>query len=117
MKRYFYADYFHISVPPGPPVINKLVPDILSISATWNRSRDDGGSPILDYKITLFEVNADKQQRQSVVTGNNYTLRSLKHNRTYKIVIQARNVVGYGKSANATVATLEAGKIFTALKA
>ena len=83
----------------------------MSISATWNRSRDNGGSPVLDYNITLLEANSSVQQSQSGIRETFYTLRHLRQNRTYTLLLQARNVVGYGNSANATVSTLAAGKM------
>ena len=102
--------FFHVSVPPGPPVIKELTSDFLSISATWNRSRDDGGSPILAYRITLLDANKKEQQMQSGIKQNKYTFQNLKHNRTYTILLQAGNIVGYGKLANVSVSTLQAGK-------
>ena len=51
------------------------------------------------------------QQRQSGIRETFYTLRHLRQNRTYILLLQARNVVGYGNSANATVSTLAAGKM------
>jgi len=102
---------FRISVPPGEPLIIKLVPDILSITATWNKSRVNGGSPILDYNIALLDANNNVQRNHSGIREMCYTFRNLRQNRTYMIVLQARNVVGYGGSTNVTVSTLEAGKM------
>ncbi|XP_068685321.1 uncharacterized protein [Montipora foliosa] len=93
---------------PDPPIINQLEPALLSITATWNRSLDNGGSPILDYKIILLDENDHLLQNLSGITETTYTLLNVKHNRTYKIYLQARNVVGYGKRANRTVSTLDA---------
>ena len=106
-----FSFMFHISVPPGEPLIIKLVPDILSLTATWNKSRVNGGSPILDYNIALLDANNNVQRNHSGIRETFYTFRNLRQNRTYMIVLQARNVVGYGGSTNATVSTLEAGKM------
>lgn len=103
------VDSDYISVLPSAPMINKIFPEMLSIKVTWNRSLDDGGSPILDYRITIIDMN-NVQRATSRIHENNFTLQNLRQNRTYRILIQARNVVGYGNSANASVSTLEAGK-------
>ena len=47
----------------------------------------------------------------SGIKQNKYILQNLKHNRTYTLLLQAGNVVGYGKPANVTVSTLQAGKL------
>ena len=104
------VDFGSFSVPPGPPVFSKLEPAMLSINIAWNRSRDDGGSPTLDYRIILLDANKNRIQVRSGINENNYTVRNVKHNRTYVILLQARNVVGYGNPANVTVSTLEAGQ-------
>lgn len=91
-------------------MIDKLAADIRTITVTWNASFDNGGSPILDYMVTLLDANNNVQQKPAGIREHNYTLQNLKHNRTYTIFVQARNAIGYGKSANATVSTLEAGK-------
>lgn len=96
--------------PPGPPVIKKLVPDMLSISMTWNKPRDDGGSIVLDYMITLLDANKTQRQMRNEITDSNYTIQNVKQNKTYMILIRARNVVGYGEPTNATVSTLEAAR-------
>ena len=39
-----------------------------------------------------------------------FNSQNLKQNRPYIVFLQARNIVGYGESANGTVRTLKAGK-------
>ena len=108
MKR---LSSFCISDPPGPPVITERIPDMLSISVSWAKPLNDGGKMVLDYKIVLLDVNKKEQKLLKGITGNAYTLQDLRQNRNYTIIIYARNDVGYGKPANVTISTLEAGEI------
>ena len=103
-KRFTFR---HILDPPGQPIISKLVRDMLSISVHWNKSRDNGGSDILDHRIRLFDAENKEQQVHQGIRNNYFSLRNLRRNRTYVIVLQSRNVIGYGKEKNVTVSTLE----------
>lgn len=93
---------------PSPPIINTMKPALFSITTTWNISLDEGGSPVLDYRIILLDMNNQVLRNRSGNTETNCTIQNLKHNTTYIIYIQARNVVGYGKAVNRTVLTLAA---------
>ena len=80
-----------------------------SITTTWNRSRNDGGSPILDHRITLLDWKNNVKYNQSGIKENNYTIYNLHQNRNYTVVLEARNLIGYSKPANVTFWTLKAG--------
>ena len=101
---------FHISDPPGPPKIIKYTANVLALNVTWIPSPDNGGSRILDYNATLLDVNRTVLQQHKAIKSTSITLKNVQQNRTYIFVVQARNVVGYGKSANFTVTTLAAGR-------
>ena len=107
-KRFTFR---HILDPPGQPIISKLFRDMLSISVHWNKSRDNGGSDILDHRIRLLDAENKKEQVYQGIRNNYFSLRNLTQNRTYVIVLQSRNVIGYGKEKNVTVSTLEGGKL------
>lgn len=107
--------FHYTSDTPSPPIINTMEPALFSITTTWNISLDEGGSPVLDYRIILLDMNNHVLRNQSGKTETYYTIQDLKHNTTYIIYIQARNVVGYGKTVNRTVLTLAAGKSLTHL--
>lgn len=83
---------------------------MLALNVTWSPSLYNGGSPILDYNTTLLDVNRTVLQQNNGTKTTSTTFENVQQNRTYIFVVQARNVVGYGKSANASVTTLEAGK-------
>ncbi|XP_068734303.1 uncharacterized protein [Montipora capricornis] len=95
-------------VPPSPSVFNKLEREMRSITTTWNRSRNDGGSPILDHRITLLDWKNNVKYNQSGIKENNYTIYNLHQNRNYTVVLEARNLIGYSKPANVTFWTLKA---------
>lgn len=107
--------FHYTSDAPSPPIINTMKPALFSITTTWNISLDEGGSPVLDYRIILLDMNNHVLRNRSGNTETNCTIQNLKHNTTYIIYIQARNVVGYGKAVNRTVLTLAAGKSLTHL--
>ena len=64
----------------------------------------------MDYNTTLLDVNMTVVQQHRGIKRTSITFQNVQQNGTYIFVVQARNVVGYGKSANASVTTLEAGK-------
>ena len=60
--------------------------------------------------ITLLDANRHVLQTYSGIKGTFFTLKNLQQNRTYILMLQARNIAGYGQAAKVTVKTLEAGK-------
>ena len=107
-KRFTFR---HILDPPGQPIISKLVPGMLSISVHWNKSRDNGESDILDHRIRLLWCREQGATSAPRKTKQLFSRRNLRRNRTDVIVLQSRNVIGYGKEKNVTVSTLEGGKL------
>ena len=83
---------------------------MLALNVTWSPPLLNGGSSILDYNTTLLDVKRTVLQQHRGMKTTSITLQNVQQNRTYIFVVQARNVVGYGKSANTRVTTLEAGK-------
>lgn len=94
--------------PPGPPVVHKISRNVLEFNVTWKKSIKNGGSVILDFMITLLHANGSMLRRQNAIKETSLHLKHLRQNRTYIVILQARNIVGYGESKNITVTTLEA---------
>ena len=67
-------------------------------------------SRTIEFMITLLDANRHVLQTHSGIKGTFFTLKNLQQNRTYILMLQARNIAGYGQAANVTVKTLEAGK-------
>ena len=108
-QTYLTASFVYISVPPSRPAFKIVTPELWSISVTWQGLQYDGGSPVLDYKLTLLDSNNIVQQNQSQIRGTNHTFFNLQQNRQYNIVLEARNAIGYSKPSNNIVRTRKAG--------
>jgi hypothetical protein len=85
--------YFKIPVSPESAKVSISEIKISSITVTWLRPIDDGGSPVLDYKI---QINT-QPPREINTKDNRRVILDLKGNTTYILKVYARNVVGYGK--------------------
>lgn len=95
--------------PPDPPFIT-VVSSILSLNITWSSSVEENIIRILDYRIKVLDAITLKRIRQyNGITSSSLVIENLKRNRTYIVIIEARNEVGYGKSANASATTLVTG--------
>lgn len=95
--------------PPDPPFIT-VVSSVLSLNITWSSSVEENIIRILDYRIKVFDAIKLKRIRQyNGITSSSLVIENLKRNRTYIVIIEARNEVGYGKSTNVSATTLLAG--------
>ena len=113
MQKVTMSSFIHVSFtdPPHPPYIT-AVSSVLSLNITWNSSVKENIIRILDYRIKVMDGITRKRVRQyNEITTSSLVIENLKRNRTYIVMIQARNEVGYGKSANITATTLLAGKV------
>ncbi|XP_031569129.1 immunoglobulin superfamily member 22-like [Actinia tenebrosa] len=75
---------------------NIFVSDIKATSAVikWDSPVDDGGSPVIEYKVQINTIPP-----REVITENTYCLTNdLNENTTYDVKVYARNAVGYGKA-------------------
>lgn len=106
---YITASFVYISVPPSRPAFKVVTPELRSISVTWHGSLYDGGSPVLDYKLTLFDSKNIVEQNQSQIRGMNHTYFNLQQNREYIVVLEARNAIGYSNPSKYFVRTRKAG--------
>ena len=90
----------------------KAIPRVFSLEISWNSSDQDANNiKLLDYRITLTDGTTLKQVfTYTAITRTSLVIVNLARNRTYIAEIQARNEVGYGKTANVTATTLLAGK-------
>ena len=91
-------------------MVHKISRNVLEFNVTWKKSIKNGGSVILDFMITLLHANGSMVRRQNAIKETSLHLKHLRQNRTYIVILQARNIVGYGESKNITVTTLEAGE-------
>jgi len=91
----------------------KVFPRVFSLQLTWNYSvQDISNIQILDYRIKVLDGTTREQVfMYTAITKTSFKIEKLARNTTYVVEIQARNEVGYGKTANITARTLLAGKM------
>ena len=88
---------------PDAPINLSDAPQITSssqIGLTWSDGSWNGGSVVLDYKISYAIGNGAYTTLGTNVIGNAYTAISLTAGETYKFKVQARNSVGYSVFSN-----------------
>ena len=95
-----------LTVQPGEPEI--IVPDIEAsyIRLKWNPPSSNGGSRVLDYKVTVKD-----EDKQRTITGNQTLFDKLKPGWSYTFILSARNIVGYGKAVSRTFKTTIIGTL------
>ena len=86
-----------------------VVSGVMSLNVTWSSSVEEN-IRILDYRIKVIDaITLTRVKQCNRPTSSSLVIENLKRNRTYTVIIQARNEVGYGKSANISAKTLLAG--------
>jgi hypothetical protein len=73
-----------------------------TLGLTWNAGLDDGGTPLLDYRISM-EING-VYQVIAATTDNVFTINALTSGVTYNFKVQSRN--DYGTSDYSEVISL-----------
>ncbi|CAF0846330.1 unnamed protein product [Brachionus calyciflorus] len=79
-----------------------------SITLTWSKPRNDGGTPVTGYVVEKKEKGTDKWVPVSDrVTENEFTIKGLQNGKEYEFRVAASNKAGTGKWSN-TEAPIEA---------
>lgn len=95
---------------PDPPVSLSNVPTVtnaLQIGLSWQAAAFDGGTNLLDYRLT-YDQGADVYSVLATgIVATSYTVTGLVTGNTYKFKLQARNEYGYSDYSD-TVAILTA---------
>lgn len=90
--------------PPDKPI--SLAEDISVRSAstdglTWADGINNGGIPILDYRVNFRELNtANYQVVQDGITTQSFTVPNLILGTTYEFTVEARNNMGYSEPSD-----------------
>jgi hypothetical protein len=88
------------TVPSAPQELSvALGPGETDATVAWDPPVSDGGSPLLDYELL---VDASSPKPNALSTG--LLLTGLTPGHTYDVQVRARNAVGYGPAATATLA-------------
>lgn len=83
---------------PGAPVSLNDVPIVTlgdRIGLTWEDGANNGGSEILDYRVSSAESAGTYTTLASNIVDRSYTAQGLQAGTTYKFKVQSRNVYGY----------------------
>lgn len=65
------------------------------IGLTWDEGVDNGGSPVLDYKLSFKDVSESVfTVFESNIEANTITVTGLTPSVTYQFLVQSRNLVG-----------------------
>lgn len=81
-----------------------------SIKVTWDAPTDNGGSPVLDYRVSLkLTTDSTWTVLATDITLTYYTATSLTSDLIYDFKVEARNLVGY--SPESTVVIIRAAAV------
>lgn len=85
---------------PLPPINLANVPEITTayqIGLDWDHPTYDGGSPVLDYRLSYKETsNSDWIVYDDAILDTQVTVTSLTPGVYYDFKLEARSIVGYG---------------------
>jgi len=76
-------------------VKNSLLTTATSISITWTNGSNDGGSPVIDYRVSFDFSTNNYVILASGVPTQSFTVSGLIPGNIYKFKIEARNAIGY----------------------
>jgi len=75
---------------------DQLITKATQIGIKWDAPTETGGVVILDYRISLFDTSInDFSPVHSGAIYRTYSILGLVAGRTYRIKVQARNLIGY----------------------
>ncbi|PFX13364.1 Tyrosine kinase receptor Cad96Ca [Stylophora pistillata] len=99
---------------PGQATIISTKADVQasSITVRWNAPADDGGSPIIAYRVIILKGDTKKDSViLTVLPETNHTFTDLERDTNYTVKVFARNAVFEGEAALNTLKTNFAVKI------
>ena len=90
------------SVPTAPLSLSNNVAVTASgtVGLTWAAVGSDGGSPVIDYRISIKIGEGTYSVLASGITATSYTASSLTADVVYTFKVTARNLVGYGADSS-----------------
>jgi hypothetical protein len=91
-----------LRVPDAPVGLANLpaITNAVSVGLSWSDGTWNGGSAIIDYRISYAVGAGEFTVLETSVTSNPYTAIALTTGTTYKFKVQARNGVGYSAFSN-----------------
>ena len=107
---YISADLFCFPLEaPGSPTATVKI-EATSITVTWTKPADDGGSPITAYRILILRGNTEIKDENITDTSVKYQdIGGLSKSTNYTIKLFARNYVFEGKANERKIQTKHGG--------
>ena len=89
--------------PPGPPSSESVDSGDHQVTLTWSAPDDDGGSPILGYRVYRYAVYGEPLAVFDVGVTTTFTDTGLVNGAFYDYTVSALNAVGEGADSNGVV--------------
>ena len=94
-----------LSEAPGSPIVTVKI-EATSVTVTWTKPADDGGSPITAYRVLILQGNTKIENRNITdLTAMQQVIGSLNKSTNYTIKLFARNYVFEGKATERKIQT------------
>lgn len=96
-----------LTVPDAPlNLVNvPLITNSYEIGLYWIDGVQNGGSSIIDYKLTYKIGTGAFEVLETCIMTNYYTVLPLTSGQTYTFMVQSRNVMGYSDYSNTVTVT------------
>ena len=94
------AGGFIYTVPDAPINLSNdpAITDTNQIGLTWSEGTFNGGSPVIDYTVSLSEESSEQfTDYVTNIVGTSTTVEDLTDNKSYKFYVRARNVAGFSE--------------------
>lgn len=100
-----------LTVPDAPIELdnNALVTTMSRIGIVWQAGIEDGGTPVIDYRVSWDQGTGTWDIRQSGLSTLSYTASSLTAGTIYSFRVEARNAYGFSEYSQ-EVSVLAASK-------
>jgi hypothetical protein len=102
------AGGFIYTVPDAPVNLanDPSITDTNQIGLIWSEGTFNGGSPVIDYTVSLSEESSEQfTDYVTGVVGTSTTVADLTDNKSYKFYVRARNVAGYSEPSQIIAAS------------
>lgn len=83
--------------PPQCPKVTEIFEDNCTLN--WQEPKDDGGTPLLNYKIEMMNLEDRRWNEVGETPDLNFKVNGLKKNGKYKFRIRATNKIGPSEPA------------------
>ena len=95
---------------PGSPTVTLKI-EATSITVTWTKPADDGGSPITGYRVLILRGNTTIENKNITdMSVKHQDIESLNKSTNYTVKLFARNYVFEGKATEMKIQTKYEGK-------